>query len=89
MNYKLGYYTLGGGFDYISGPYTVKIPANVKMVSFSILITNDNKKENNETFRLVIDPYSLPDDVIVGTPSQATVTIVDITKCKVLSFVIV
>ena len=89
MNYKSGYYTLGGGFDYISGPYTVRIPANVKSISFSILITNDNIKEDNETFRLVIDADSLPDDVIIGTPSQATVTIVDTTKCKVLSFVIV
>ena len=84
MNYKLGYYTLGGGFDYTSGPYTVKIPANVKSISFSILITNDNIKENNETFHLVIDPDSLPDDVIIGTPRQVTVTIMDTTKCKVL-----
>ena len=67
----------------------MKIPANVKSVSFSILITNDNIKENNETFHLVIDADSLPDHVIVGTPSQATVTIVDTTKCKVLSFVTV
>ena len=72
-----------GGIDYNSGPYTVIIPANVEEVSFSILITNDNKKEENEIFHLVIDSSSLPDGVVVGTPSQAIVTIVDVT-CKIL-----
>ena len=73
-----------GGIDYNSGPYTVIIPAGVDEVSFSILITNDNKKEENETFHLVIDPSSLPNHVNVGTPSQAIITIVDVTKCKIL-----
>ena len=77
---------LGGGIDYISGPYTVKIPTNVKMVSFSIMITDDKKKENNETFRLVIDPYSLPSGVVVGTPDKPTITIVDTTKRKLIYF---
>ena len=71
---------LGGGIDYNSGPYTVIIPANVDEVSFSIFITNDNKKEENETFHLVIDSSSLPDGVIVDTPSQAVITIVDVTR---------
>ena len=72
------------GIDYNSGPYTVIIPANVDEVSFSILITNDNKKEKNETFHLVIDSSSLPDGVVVDTPSQAIITIVDVTKRKIL-----
>ena len=54
------------------------------MVPFSILITDDKKKEDNETFRLVIDPYSLPNGVAVGTPNKATITIVDTTKCKLM-----
>ena len=78
--------TLGGGNDYISGPYTVKIPTNVKMIPFSILITDDKKKENNETFRLVIDPHSLRNGVVVGPPNMATVTIVDTTKCKIMLY---
>ena len=77
-------WVLGEGIDFISGPYTVKIPTNVKMVSFSIVITNDSLKENNETFRLVIDPYSLPNGVVVGTPDKPTITIVDTTKCKLI-----
>ena len=60
------------------------IPANMKEVSFSILITNDNKREKNETFHLVIDSSSLPDGIVVDTPSQAVITIVDVTKCKIL-----
>ena len=46
------------------------------------MITDDNIKENNETFRLVIDPYSLPNGVVVATPDKALITIVDTTKCK-------
>ena len=60
----------------------MKIPKNVKTVPFNIMITDDNIKENNETFRLVIDPHSLPNGVVVGTPDKAMITIVDTTKCK-------
>ena len=56
------------------------------MVSFSILITDDKKKENNETFRLVIDTYSLPNGVVAGTPNKAMITIVDTTKCKIMLY---
>ena len=56
----------------------------MKTVSFSILIADDNIKENNETFHLVIDPYSLPNGVVVGTPDKPTITIVDTTKCKLM-----
>ena len=56
------------------------------MVPFSILITDDKKKENNETFHLVIDPYSLPNGVVVGTPNKATITIVDNTKGKIMLY---
>ena len=46
-------------------------------VPFDIPITDDNVYEGDEDFMLTIDPSSLPDDVDVGSPSQATVTIVD------------
>lgn len=58
----------------------MSIPIGTKNVSFDISITNDNRREDNETFRLVIDSSSLPDGVVVGSPSQALITIVDKTK---------
>lgn len=81
LNYN-GHSYLGGGIDYISGPYAVRIPTNVKVVPFNILITDDNEIEKNENFRLVIDSSSLPSGVVVGTPNKSTITIVDTTKRK-------
>ena len=48
-------------------------------VPFDIPIINDTIFEGNETFMLTIEPSSLPAnvDVTVGSPDQATVTIVD------------
>ena len=47
-------------------------------VPFDIPISNDTLYEGNENFVLTIDSSSLPPTgVSVGTPSQATVTIVD------------
>ena len=48
-------------------------------VPFDIPINNDDIVEGNEIFMLTIDPTSLPTDVsvTVGSPDQATVTIVD------------
>ena len=63
--------------DYGSGPYTVTFPAEVTSVPFDIPINDDMIFEGNENFMLTIDPSSLPDDVNVGSPGQATVTIVD------------
>ena len=63
--------------DYGSGPYTVTFPAGMTSVPFNVSINNDDIFEGNEDFTLTIDPSSLPGDVNVGNPSQATVTIVD------------
>ena len=39
--------------------------------------------ESDESFHLTIDTNSLPDDIIVGSPASATVTITnDDSKCK-------
>ena len=46
-------------------------------VPFDIPITDDNVYEGNEDFILTIDSSSLPTGGSVGTPGQATVTIVD------------
>ena len=65
--------------DYGSGPYSVTFPAGMTSVPFDIPINNDDIVEGNEIFMLTIDPASLPTDVsvTVGSPDQATVTIVD------------
>ena len=44
---------------------------------FSVSISDDKILENNETLELAINSSSLPDKITVGTPGQATVTIVD------------
>ena len=62
--------------DYTSGPYTVTFPAGVTMVAFNVPINDDNIYEGNENFMLTINS-SLPNGVTRGTPSEATVTIVD------------
>ena len=48
------------------------------MIPFDIPVNDDNIFEDNEDFMLTIDPTSLPPTgVSVGSPDQATVTIVD------------
>ena len=63
--------------DYTSGPYTVTIPAGETTATFNVPINDDMILEGNENFMLTINPSSLPDGVTRGTPSEATVTIVD------------
>ena len=41
------------------------------------LIRDDFTVEDDEHFYLIIDNTSLPSSVSLGTPSQATVTIID------------
>ena len=57
--------------------YTVTFSAGVNSSQLNILITDDNILEDDETFNLTINQSSLPDGVVVGDPSQVTVTIVD------------
>ena len=47
------------------------------IVPFDIPITDDNFYEGNKNFTLFINSSYLPTGVIVGSPGQATVTIVD------------
>ena len=63
--------------DYTSGPYTVTFPAGQTTATFDVPINDDNILEDNENFILTINPSSLPSDVTVGSPGQATVTIGD------------
>ena len=69
--------------DYDSGPYTVTLPAGQTTMTFNVPVNDDNISEGNEGFMLSINSYSLPDDVTIGSPGQATVIIVD-DDCKIL-----
>ena len=78
MLLTLWYYTFtGGGVDYGSGPYEVTFTAGTTEASLNVSLTDDNIFERNEHFMITIDPSSLPNNVTVGDPSEATVTIVD------------
>ena len=72
----------GGGVDYVSGPFSVTIPAGQINVSFDVPITDDNIYEENESFRLAIVQSSTLDCVQVGRPRRATVVIGDDSDCK-------
>ena len=63
--------------DYTSGPYTVTFPAGSTTATFDVPINNDMISEGNEDFKLNIDEASLPGSVRLGTPDEATVTIID------------
>ena len=67
--------TTGGGIDYTFKSHNVKFPAGVTTVSFSIPINNDNIVEDNEEFQLIINTDSLPNGIVTGNPSKATVVI--------------
>ena len=68
---------IGGGVDYDSGPYTVTFPAGNASVSFNVNISIDHLVEDGEKFYLTIDPSSLPTGVIISSPHQTNVKIVD------------
>ena len=67
--------------DYTSGPYTVTFPAGVTLATFSIAIIDDNTLEYSENFILTINSYSLPSNVTIGSPGEATVTVIN-DDCK-------
>ena len=66
-----------GGVDYNSGPYTVTFSAGQIGIPFDVSIIDDKMLEGNEIFNLAIDALLLPNRVIVASPHETTVTIVD------------
>ena len=76
-----------GDNDYVSGPYTVTIPAGGTSAPFDITINDDNTLEDNETFTIDVDPSSLPTGVTVGSTGQATITI-DNDDCKCVKWML-
>ena len=69
----------GRGIDYTSGRYNITITAGKTAAILSISIVNDTVHEGNESFALLIMNNQLPNRVSRGSPSMATVTIVDTT----------
>ena len=63
--------------DYGLGPYEVTFTAGTTEASFNVSLTDDNIFERNVKFMITIDPSSLPNNVTVGDPGEATITIVD------------
>ena len=63
--------------DYDSGPYTATITTGNDRTTISIPVNDDDIVEGNENFVVTIEMSSLPNDFVLGTDSQATVTIRD------------
>jgi hypothetical protein len=81
--------TLGGtainGTDYVTIGQTVVIPAGSASATVTVTPIDDFKVESNETVLLTVSPgtgYS------VGSPSTATVTIIDVEPAKTALFVV-
>ena len=69
-------YTLGNN-DYDSGPYTVYFIARKTDASFNITIKDNDELENIEIFYISINSSTLPHNINIFSPSQATVNISD------------
>ena len=63
--------------DYGPGIYYVTIPTGQTTFSFNISLVDDNIREGNEKFRIIIDQDSLPDNIGRGSRRKTTVTIKD------------
>ena len=70
-----------GGRDYEEGPYNVTIPEGKMNATYCINITNDEDLEMDEAFRITINENALDQDVIVMSPNEARVIILD-DECK-------
>ena len=69
------------GTDYEEGPYSVMIPKGQESADFCISIINDTMLDGDEAFIIKIDETKLHPDIILMSPMQATVTIID-DECK-------
>ena len=83
ISYHIWYYLMLyiGGIDYDSGPYNFTFLAGITDTSFDVLLINDKILEDNETFVLAINQFSLPNNITIHNISQTTVTILD-DDCK-------
>ena len=61
--------------DYSLGSHNAQFNATNTIVSFGVLIHNDDLSEDSEDFTCRIDKSSLPSCVTVDHPDQAKITI--------------
>ena len=65
------------GADYESRPYSLPFRQGISKFPFKVPIIDDDIYEDTESFKITIDPSSLPSDVIVEYPSEVTVFVID------------
>ena len=69
---------LTGDVDYMSGPFNVTIlAAEMGRALLDIEIFSDDILEEVKSFSLIINPSSLPNNVVAGDLDQAVITIED------------
>lgn len=68
---------LTGNVDYESRPFTLQFNTFLTHFRFGVLIIDDNTFEGNENFNISIDSSELPNNVIVGQPSEVVIEISD------------
>ena len=71
------FFLIGANEDYLSGPYFVLVPAGMTEAVFNISLNDNGILEETETFSVVIDSSSLPNNVTIGELGEAVVTILD------------
>ena len=69
--------------DYAPGPFIVVFKTGITRVPFKVSLHDDNVFEDDENFTLSIEQSSLPSNINIRDPSQATVTIKD-DDCKLI-----
>nr|WNS50027.1 Na-Ca exchanger/integrin-beta4-like protein [Halisarca dujardinii] len=69
--------TATGNEDYVSGDYTVTFKPNQARATFVVPTIQDTISERNEVYKVTIVSTSQPDQVMIGDPDVANVTILD------------
>ena len=69
------------GDDYRSGVHNVTLAARMTSVQISVTIKDDTILESQEEFKLTILSLSLSETLIIGSPGEAIVTVID-NDCK-------
>jgi len=69
------------GDDYQLGVYNVTLSARMSRILISVTIKDDTILEQQEEFKLTILSHSLSDSLVIGSPNEAIVTIID-NDCK-------
>ena len=77
INFVLFFFLIGTNEDYSSGPYHIVFTAGMTEAVFNISMNDDDILEETETFNIIINSSSLPNNVTIGGLDEAVVTILD------------